>query len=261
MTDKAYMAGVLFGDGYCTDKGFGVTAADKDFVQAFAEAAFRVYGVKPTVGYERTYWRFFKKNLSGKFSLAKSYEPITLDEKSAWLRGFFDSEGNAQLALNVGARGYTHRRVSFYSTEISTILKAESYLNDLSISTRWRATKNSEGHIGSKVVYELALRKKEDFRRFTALVGSSIKRKQDALDAISISFDETDYVRIAQKKGAATKRERTLLVTLPKVLLEIKAIIDAGEKPTQRRCRAITGYNTIQPLFPQKELIKMAVSA
>jgi hypothetical protein len=262
MKDRAYIAGVLHGDGYCTEKGFGVTAADKDFVTAFAEASYRIYGVKPTVGVDRTYWRFFKGNTSGKFSSAKFYNPVNDEEKAMWVRGLFDSEGNANLTDNVGARGYTHRRISIYSTEISTLHKAGKFLEDHGIEYRIRETKNSASHIGSLVVYELALRGQEDFERFNKFVGSSIARKRIAMCEIVssyLSLAERDFIFIdARKRGGATNRTRTATQTLPAVLIGIKDLISAGVKPTQRNCRSIPGYNTIQTRYPQAELVQMA---
>jgi hypothetical protein len=55
---------------------------------------------------------------------------------------------------------------------------------------------------------------------------------------------QIDY-RAAQLIGAEIKKQNTLNVTLPFVLLQIQKIIDSGKKPTLRICAKIPGYNTI----------------
>lgn len=265
MTDDslAYIAGVLHGDAYSSTK-FGLTAIDKDFVQAFAQAGASALGltwrVRPTRG---RYWCVETSNKTGRFSHLRHIEPKTLKEKAMWVRGWFDAEGSAYCADGVGERGYTFRKVCGVSTAMPTIEKVASYLTDLGIKTRVLSrNKPSEGHIGTRIVHEVALRGRKDFELFRDLVGSSIARKRETLDKIVASYlsDEEFQRRFmdARRRGGRKKAERTVNVTLPAVVAGIRKLIADGVKPTQRNCRSIPGYNTIQPQYAQRKLIEMA---
>lgn len=61
-----------------------------------------------------------------------------------------------------------------------------------------------------------------------------------------------------QRLGAAAKHRKTMDTTLPAVVLAIRELIGRGEKPTQRACRSIAGYNSIQRWVPQSALVAMA---
>ena len=64
--------------------------------------------------------------------------------------------------------------------------------------------------------------------------------------------------RKEQLKGAKIKKNKTMNVTLPCVVKGVKKLIENGIKPTQRACRSIPGYNSIQRYIKQKDLITMA---
>jgi hypothetical protein len=187
---SAYLAGVLHGDGWCTAKSFGLRTKDHDFAQAFAHALGRVLDVRwlPRRD-ERGYWLLRGSNKTGRFSRLRHFEPADDQQRAAWLRGLFDSEGNAQLlALPKAGLNSFHRRVAFYSTEISTLDLAAAHLQRLDIAHSVSRTKNSAAHKGSKTVYELRLLRREAFQRFAEVVGSNIGRKQARLDAIASSY-------------------------------------------------------------------------
>src|SRR5690348_4244567 len=99
---QPYLAGVLSGDGWCTPRTLGLRCKDADFASAFAQAVNAVFGlsIEPAVD-ERGYWLTRAGNRSGRFNMLRDFEPTNNDDLSSWLRGLFDSEGNAQLWRNV----------------------------------------------------------------------------------------------------------------------------------------------------------------
>ena len=65
--------------------------------------------------------------------------------------------------------------------------------------------------------------------------------------------------RVMQLAGAVSKKRKTMTVTVPRVVAGIRELIDKGIKPTQRACRVVTGYNSIQKYVPQATLVAMAM--
>jgi hypothetical protein len=262
MESIAYLAGVLNGDGYISNV-FGLNVKDKEFSEAFSKALEDGFGYKVLPKQDkRGMWIVRKGSRTGQFDFLRTYGPETENEKGRWLRGLFDSEGNAMLLQlkKVGENSY-HRRVSIYSTNFDTLTRAGKYFSDLGINYKIHPTKNSKSHRGSKVVFELALcGSQQNYARFYKLVGSSIPRKQDVLEKIPASYrpDISEHCRQIQLKGAKTKFNKTMTTTLPVVIQGIKRLINDGIKPTQRACRIVPGYNSIQRYFPQEELIVMA---
>jgi LAGLIDADG-like domain len=256
-----YLAGVLHGDGWCTPLTIGLRCKDEDFSQAFAEAVNGVFGLSVrSKRDERGYWLVRTSNKSGRFNDAKAYTPRDDAERAAWLRGLFDSEGNAQcLKLRTGQASYG-RRIAFYSTEVDTLEKASRHLSALGIQHKQYQTKNSATHIGCKMVYELRVIRRESFCRFGVIVGSNIGRKRDALQRIATTFqDIAEYTRRAQLLGAAAKHRKTMTETLAAVVIGVRDLVETGIKPTQRNCRVIPGYNTIQKHVPQAQLVNLAL--
>lgn len=184
---QAYLAGVLHGDGWCTDLTLGLRCKDLDFSETFAAALNDACGtqVKPKRD-ERGYWLIRQGNKSGRFSHLKAFEPSDNDHLSAWLRGLFDSEGNAQL-WHMKASSF-HRRIAIYSTSMSTIERAAEFLDWLDVPHSIRATRKSRTSKGTKTVFELRMVRKEGFERFRTMVGSSIARKEATIRAITESY-------------------------------------------------------------------------
>lgn len=199
------LAGVLHGDGWCTELSLGLRCKDGDFSEAFATGVNTLFGTAllPRRD-ERNYWLVRAGNKSGKFSTLKSYEPRDNDEVSSWLRGLFDSEGNAQFSVSSRGENSFYRRVAIYSTARGTIDRAAEFLDWLDVPHSIRATKNSSSHLGSKTVFELRMTRQDGFRRFLEMVGSNIERKHDALVKIVSSYqDEGWQARNWQKAVAA----------------------------------------------------------
>lgn len=258
---RAYLAGVLHGDGWCTKLTFGLRVKDRDFAAMFSVAVEEVTGFKMSVRWDN-YWVVRGRNRTGRFSELKSYNPVDNSERSAWLRGLFDSEGNAQILHRpkIGLNSY-QRRVAIYSTDLATLRIAAGYLHALGIRHAIRLTKNSASHKGTKPVSELRLCRREAFQAFAVLVGSSIGRKQAALQRIAATYqkDPSASARAAQLKGAATRRARMLNVSLPSVISGIRAFIKAGATPTMRACSAaVDGHQSMLHHFRHSELLAMA---
>jgi DNA-directed RNA polymerase subunit N (RpoN/RPB10) len=258
----AYIAGVLKGDGWYTDT-IGLRVKDKDFAEAFAcamECTFNVI-IKPRLEAGK-YWCVRKSCKNGAYQEAVNYTPSSDREIALWLRGLFDSEGNACLHKLKAWENSYHRKVAMYSTNIDTVDQAIEYLSRLGIQSCCRKMKLSKGHLGIKPVYEIRLRDgKDNFGKFAELIGSSIQRKQATIEAIVSTYkpDISQHCREIQLKGAASKKRRTMEATLPKVIEGVRELIAQGVKPTQRACRCIPGYNSIQGYIPQAELVGMAL--
>lgn len=264
MIDKAYLSGVLHSDGWCSELSLGLRTKDRDFAKAFSAALNRVCGIHIQPRLEnRRYWIVRTSNKTGKFAHLKGYRPAGDTEIGVWLRGLFDGDGNASLIpqRHISPNAYS-RRIAFYSTNRQLLIRAMGYLTQLGITTRLRATTNSESHIGTKTVYELRLRSgKENYRKYRDMIGSTIERKRQIIEAIPESYrpDISTHCRAAQLKGAKTKHKRTMEITLPQVARGVRQLIERGVKPTQRNCRQIPGYNSIQRYIRQADLIEMAM--
>ena len=207
----AYLAGVVCGDGWCTDLTLGLRVADEDFARTFRLAIRHAFDrdVRCRTD-ERGYWLVRTSNKAGTFNGLIGYEPASRREWGAWLRGLFDSEGNASLVHRpkVSAHAYG-RRVSFYSTEAELLSKAERGLQEFGLRVLKRQTKNSSSHIGSKPVFEIKLASsREAYETFADEIGSSIARKQAVLDAIPNSYQPPGHHARAQAKGVEVRRRR-----------------------------------------------------
>lgn len=261
---QPYLAGILHGDGWCTNLTLGLRVKDRDFADAFCAAINEGFGlsVSPKRD-ERGYWLTRIGNKSGRFSHLRAFEPRTDTEKAAWVRGLFDSEGNACIIRTKRGPESFHRRISMSSTRVETLETASDHLGALGIISQIRATKSHlhPSHKGTKVVFELKVLRRPSMQAFAAVVGSSIGRKQATLNLISSTFqaDPSEAARRKQRIGAATRHRRTMTVTLPSVVHGIANLIADGVKPTQRNCRPIPGYNTIQRHIPQARLVAMAL--
>lgn len=260
----AYLRGVLVGDGWL-GTALGLRVADYAFALAFAGAlgaAFRA-GAPPRRD-ERGYWVVMRSARSGRFDRLPRATVATRDQRCAWLRGLFDSEGNASLCRRKKYEHSFSRRVSFYSTNKATLRRAARYLATIGLSSRWSPVKPSAGHLGTLPVFELAVRSsRENYATFARLVGSSIGRKRRVLEALPKSYspDISESCRRAQLKGAAAKHRKTMTVTLASVVVGVRELVTLGVKPTQRACRAIKGYNSIQKHVPQAKLVRLAKRA
>lgn len=207
----AYLAGVLRGDGWLNE-AFCLRVADRDFAETFAAAIRTGYGCTAKVTVDERGYFLVRRTSTGRFEHLRAYSAQSDEEKRAWLRGYFDSEGNAQITPvpSRGTRSFS-RRVSFYSTNEATLDTAASHLHGLVLATRYRTMKPSKGHLGTLPVHELALRSsKQQYTTFMELIGSSIERKQARLSQIVASYcnDLPAVRREMQARGVATRVAR-----------------------------------------------------
>lgn len=209
----AYLAGCVLGDAWIGTSGLCLRVADEDFAETFAQAIFQAFAVEAKVRVdERGYFLVRKMSAKSNFASLLSYQPQTVAEKCSWLRGMFDSEGNASLypKPKSGPRSWD-RRVAFYSTNEITIGRTAEYLTELNLETRTSLVTPSRGHKGRRPVLELLLRPgREQYERFASLVGSSIQRKASTLRLLPASYcDDLDQVcREMQARRVAIGRAR-----------------------------------------------------
>lgn len=208
---QPYLAGVVRGDGWVSPLTIGLRVADHDFAEEFAKALWVVFGVAVAPKRdERGYWLVRVGNKTGRFDVLKAVAPRSKPECRSWLRGLFDSEGNAQLLHRpaISPAAY-QRRVSIYSTDEDTIETAAAALGTLGLGVCRSLVRATAGHLGSKPVYELRLAaSRAAFATFAHEVGSSIKRKQKVLDAIPLSYQPPGHHARIQAQGVAVRNAR-----------------------------------------------------
>lgn len=187
---QPYLAGVICGDGWCTRRTLGLRCADEDFARTFARAILKGYGIAITCYQdERGYWLVRARNGTGRFDHLLEFEPKTKIEMAHWIRGLFDSEGNASLCKSKMSKNSWNRRVAIFSTTTKTLDRAAEYLHSLGIVTLRYIESRSVGHKGDRIVHQLRIRPgKENFRLFSEIVGSSIRRKMKALKRMPLTY-------------------------------------------------------------------------
>lgn len=257
---RAYLAGVLHGDGWC-GKDAGLRAKDEDFVRAWAEAA-RI-GLRLTIRVRFDgYWVARTRRVDLVAPL-RDFRPTSQEEHAAWVRGFFDSDGNANLRLNGMSEHSYGRGVEMFKSNLHSLGLAADSLAALGIPTILRPMTNSSSHLGTKQMYRLTVRgSQENYAKFGSLVGSSIARKHRVLTAIPDSYrpDAAEHYRSAQRKGAATRRNRAEQERLPQLLSMIRSLIDDGKNPTTRVCCGLPGYSSARTTIGLRhsQIIEMA---
>jgi hypothetical protein len=192
----AYLAGVLHGDGFLTveknSRGYlGLRVADRDFADAFSSCLHAAYGVVAPVRLdERGYNLVRTYNGYGRFDQLRAYDPANNHERGRWLRGLFDSEGNAYCARSVtlGPRSW-QRRVTFFSTNVGTLQRAIGFLEILGVRAKIVPWRHGTGHKGTLPVHAIILAAgKLNFETFLAAVGSSIARKREAIERMISTY-------------------------------------------------------------------------
>lgn len=216
----AYLTGCLCGNAWLSSgsprspSGYlCLRVADVDFATTFATAITVGFGV-PVVARldERGYSMVRKNNGFGRFDVLRDFVPKTQEETAAWLRGLFDSQGNVVCVKKpkAGPRSWD-RRISMLSTDHETLGLALRRLLKIGIVAHKTPWPCGAGHKGSKPVFAVMLSaSRANFSRFGELIGSSIARKQAAIDLLPRTYQpdlSTCYAE-AQAKGAAVRRAR-----------------------------------------------------
>lgn len=189
--DKAYVLGVLCGDGYLGGRSrnqIQVVAIDEEFVQEFQAAIFRQYGKKAVLGYRAktkafTYQmksreiyddllRCFEGELPKTFSwrVPRCVRVARESVRCAFLRGFVDSEGCV-----VAGRG----TINISSSNAAGIEDIRDLLVDLGLATKLYRSLN---HQRGTTSYYLQVRR-TSLGRFLGMIGLTIRRKRDAAEA------------------------------------------------------------------------------
>ncbi|MBI2667839.1 hypothetical protein HYX17_03675 [Candidatus Woesearchaeota archaeon] len=194
--EKAYILGVLCGDGYVsTGYRVGLSACDRDFVEYFQYCLKRVYELEsnisvrkrknPNAKLQYTITLVSKKVVEDLYGYMKSFKtkewevPIEIinsdnDIKSSFLKGLFDSEGCVRFRRN----GYGI--VQFYSSNLYGALQVKELLNKLDMSSK--ITQKREGYFVLEITYY------KDILSFYENINFSISRKQIKLSQLIISY-------------------------------------------------------------------------
>lgn len=178
--EKAYILGVLCGDGFICSKNIRFEIRkDEDFIQEFTKCFTQVYGINYNYHFyaKKSSFVLYVSNETicsdllryGKFGTFEWSIPKEIfqfkDEKFAsfFLRGIFDSEGSSSRYC-----------VSMSSANEKGIKEIGMLLNKFAISNKIFKTK--------KGYYVLYITKRERLKRFREEIGFSIKRKMEPLN-------------------------------------------------------------------------------
>lgn len=198
--DKAYILGVLCGDGwiYYQNKSpkqtyqVGLNAIDKDFVYQFKDSLYKVYKISSDIKVRdrrKPNWnrqfeiKICSKNVCddllsfGNFKTSSWRIPQAIFEsqpkvKAAFIKGFFDSEGYVSKK---------DRRVVGVSTNFDGLSEVSQLLKSLDIESRIKTD-------SIKSCYYLSITGRKCIERFLKLVDFSIKRKSLLLEKLVNSY-------------------------------------------------------------------------
>ena len=194
--EKAYILGVLAGDGYFSYGSMrrkypgtiGLSATDKEFVDEFASCLEQVYGLKSSrftkgkkahnrkpsyvaeiysVEVAKDMFSYGVNFGSKSWMVPEAIKRAQLEIKRSYLRGFFDSEGTVYFREN------RDRYVAAFSTNLEGLKKIGKLLAGIEI----------ESKISQEAwYYKIKISKRENLRKFAELVGFTIKRKMRKLE-------------------------------------------------------------------------------
>lgn len=207
----SYLAGVVAGDGYLAsgDTVVGLAAKDRDFVEAFADAVELAFGTRPRVRVREVHYWVARLTRKGVVDEVRRHEPVSDDDASMWLRGFFDSDGCASLSPNKASPGAWNRHVAMFKANAETIDRASRLLDQLGIENvvTVRPPQRQRNRHGTKAMYRVRVRNsRQNLERFRCLVGSSLARKRDGLRRIVATYtDRSEYSSRGGQRGAATR--------------------------------------------------------
>lgn len=216
--EKAYILGVLCGDGYIGKNNIGLKCIDKDFIDYFSKCLESTYGIETAIYFQKS------KSLKDKSFISKDCQICILNSKRCkenilsyskhnsfrtkewevpkviynskndnikgmFVRGFFDSEGNV-----------AKRNVKGFSTNLKGISQIKDILNELGIVCRLSKMKRDYE------IYEISICGKPNLSKFLHKVGFSIKRKRNKLfNELAISprynqYSPTQYKQVIELK-------------------------------------------------------------
>jgi len=191
--DLAYVLGVLAGDGYMdyNEKkrryNVGLSATDKEFVEKFKESLFNFFKVNSSDEFRKSRnknWsdqyitRLCSKeacdfiNTIGNFRKDKWGIPDIIKNsteriKCAFLRGFFDSEGEIDKRIwRIGATSMNMNGLK----QVGELLK--------SLGIRYTIINVKDNRLNTHQKYRLRIHDKKSIKLFNESIGFTIKRKQ-----------------------------------------------------------------------------------
>jgi intein-encoded DNA endonuclease-like protein len=198
-SDLGYILGAVVGDGFINDSSIGMNIKDKDFALSFKEAFEREFKKEGKLHFYNGLWRiiFHSVELVKSF---RNFDTINLvnkgnkEVKGAFLRGFFDSEGSVYLRI-IRGKGISSRRIEISNKNYELLSFCKNLLEGLEIKTREIEKRiRKERMLKNRILpvseyFRFTLKEdKNNFLRFRNLVGFSINRKQEKLEAIINSY-------------------------------------------------------------------------
>lgn len=214
--DLAYLLGVVYGDGHVSVKQRKVmlNVTDKDFSLKFKETIEKWSGFKA---------RFFTRNQKpNKYIKNRKMQYVSYIDsveaaiflknfdlnllinsedkiKSAFVKGFFDSEGTV---FNVEKRNTTG--LACFNTKYYLINLIKIILDSLDIHSSMHIRKlySFEGYITNKNYYILGIYKKESILKYYKLIGFNINRKQERL------VKQVNYIKFRMGVTKMTEENR-----------------------------------------------------
>jgi len=191
--DKAYILGVLIGDGSLFHRELSLTTIDLDFAQSFRNCVSRCYGVKARIftetreRYRQGYAyrvrikrlkvaedlrRYFPDGGCETFtwSIPPDVQTASNTIKGAFLGGYFDSEGSPSRS-----------QLTASSVNLPGLRQIMTLLGGLGIKSTAYHHDDKRRASGTGRLFILDISRTTDLRGFKKLVGFTIKRKRDAL--------------------------------------------------------------------------------
>jgi len=199
--DLSYILGVLAGDGYMSYSNqrkayhIGLSAVDKEFVEEFKKTLFNFFKIKSSNEFRKSRkkkWnaqyitRLCSKeacdfiNSIGQFKKENWKIPEIIKNsdsniKSAFLRGFFDSEGEIdKKSWRVGATSMNLEGLK----QIGKLLEG--------MGMRYTIINVKDNRPNTHQKYRLRIHDKKSIKLFNESIGFTIKRKQKVLDTMFI---------------------------------------------------------------------------
>ena len=193
--EKAYVIGVICGDG-CTHRtkndSYQITlsATDKDFVSEFSRFMLEVYGIKPSIGKQKSRNPSWKDKMQSRVCSKEVFEDLmkysnfgkyawrvpnaimesTKATKCSFLRGFFDSEGSVDMS----------KKLVIVSVNFDGMKDVKKILSSIGILCSMRHVESkTENRRGTYLIEITGRRSIESYRMD---IGFSIRRKQEKLD-------------------------------------------------------------------------------
>jgi intein-encoded DNA endonuclease-like protein len=199
--EKAYMLGVMCGDGYIHKAKhsyqIGLQATDKDFVIKFSKCIERIYQIKPSFSIRLSRHRNWNDQWQTRLVSKSVYNDIInygawkadtwsvpsnllsspRSLKTEFLQGFFDSEGHVDVK---------YKRVSAISINIDGLNGIKNLLDSLQIRSTIRSVKIIRGK--RRKSYNINIEDRKSIELFHKFIGFGIKRKSNQLDSLVKSY-------------------------------------------------------------------------